>query len=449
MFYRVLAIVVACLVLPATSATAEEPGSWVDKHRAELVELYRDFHQHPELSFQEKETAAHLARELKAVGAEVTTDFGGYGVVAILANGPGPRIMLRTDLDALPVTEQTGLVYASKVTTKAKDGQDTGIMHACGHDIHITNQIGVARYLAANKDLWSGTVMFIGQPAEEMGGGAKVMLEAGLFTKFPKPDMALALHVDSTLPTGKVGYRAGYSQANVDSVDITIRGRGGHGAQPHLTIDPIVEAARLVLDLQTIVSREIKPQEPTVITVGAIHAGTKHNIIADTCTLQLTVRSYSPEVRKQLLEAIRRKANATALSSGAGADRGILRRHAGGQERRKTRRARGPHISPRVGRRKRHGGRAYDGRRGFQRIRPGRRADFHVPVGLDRSATPSRFQTSGKIRPDVALRLVLPRCRSGPGHGCNRDVERGVGFAAARGWKEIAALLARRLSAVD
>ena len=317
MSYRVLALAVAWLVLPVMNAKAEEPGSWADKHREELVDLYRDFHQHPELSFQEKETAAHLAKELKAVGAEVTTDFGGYGVVAILANGPGPRIMLRTDLDALPVTEQTGLVYASRVTTKAKDGQDTGIMHACGHDIHITNQIGVARYLAANKDLWSGTVMFIGQPAEEMGGGAKIMLDAGLFTKFPKPDMALALHVDSTLPTGKVGYRAGYAQANVDSVDITIRGRGGHGAQPQLTIDPIVEAARLVLDLQTIVSREIKPQEPTVITVGAIHGGTKHNIIADTCTLQLTVRSYSPEVRKQLLEAIRRKANATALSSGA------------------------------------------------------------------------------------------------------------------------------------
>src|SRR5271168_1036413 len=184
MSHRVLMLAVVSLVLPVVSARAEEPGSWVDKHRAELVELYRDFHQHPELSFQERSTAAHLAKELKAVGAEVTTDFGGYGVVAILANGPGPRIMLRTDLDALPVTEQTGLVYASKATTKAKDGQDIGVMHACGHDIHITNQIGVARYLAANKDLWSGTVMFIGQPAEEMGGGAKVMLDAGLFTKF-------------------------------------------------------------------------------------------------------------------------------------------------------------------------------------------------------------------------------------------------------------------------
>ena len=296
MSQRVFALALIFTVLPLGSALAEEPGSWVDKHRAELVDLYRDFHQHPELSFQEKETAARLAKELKAVGAEVTTNFGGYGVVGILANGPGPRIMLRTDLDALPVTEQTGLVYASRVMTKAKDGQDTGIMHACGHDIHITNQIGVARYLAANKDLWSGTVMFIGQPAEEIGGGAKIMLDAGLFTKFPKPDMALALHVDSTLPTGKVGYRAGYSQANVDSVDITIRGRGGHGATPHMTIDPIVEAARLVLDLQTIISREIKAQEPAVITVGSIHAGTKHNIISDSCTLQLTVRSYSPEV---------------------------------------------------------------------------------------------------------------------------------------------------------
>jgi hippurate hydrolase len=209
------------------------------------------------------------------------------------------------------------LPYASKVKTTDETGAEVGVMHACGHDIHITNLIGVARYLAANKSAWQGTVMFIGQPAEEFGSGARLMLDAGLFKKFPRPDYALALHVDSTLAAGRVGYRAGYSLANVDSVDITLKGRGGHGAFPHTTIDPIVEAARLVLDLQTIVGREIKPTEPAVITVGSIHGGTKHNIIGDTCHLQLTVRSYSDKVRKHLLAAIRRKALATAASSGA------------------------------------------------------------------------------------------------------------------------------------
>jgi hippurate hydrolase len=307
-------VLLACC---ASTRAGEDPKAWVDKHVGEVVEVYHWFHQHPELSFEEKETGERLASELKAVGAEVTTEFGGHGVVAILSNGPGPRIMLRTDLDALPVTEKTGLVYASKVTAKTEDGQTSGVMHACGHDIHISNQIGVARYLAANKDRWSGTVMFIGQPAEEKGGGAQAMLAAGLFTKFPKPSAALALHVDSQMATGKVGYRVGQTHANVDSVDIIVRGRGGHGAYPSLTIDPIVEAARLVMDLQTIVSRELKAIDPAVITVGAIHGGTKHNIIGDTCHLQLTVRSYTPEVRKHLLEAIRRKALATAASSGA------------------------------------------------------------------------------------------------------------------------------------
>jgi hippurate hydrolase len=305
------------LLTLAQPLVAEDPRSWTDKHIGELVELYQHFHRHPELSFNEKETAARFAKELRAAGVQVTTDFGGHGVVGILENGPGPRIMLRTDLDALPVTEETGLVYASRVRVAGDDGVQTGVMHACGHDIHITNLIGVAQYLAENKDRWSGTVMFIGQPAEEKGGGAKIMLDAGLFEKFFKPDLALALHVDSTMATGKVGYRAGYSQANVDSVDIIVRGRGGHGAVPNNTIDPIVEAARLVLDLQTIVSREIKPTEPAVITVGAIHAGTKHNVIPETCHLQLTVRSYSDDVRKQLLAAIRRKALASAASSAA------------------------------------------------------------------------------------------------------------------------------------
>jgi amidohydrolase len=317
MLFRAAAIASWLTVSLVAPLAAQEPKVWVDEHLTELVELYRHFHQHPELSFQEAETSERLAEELRAVGAEVTAPIAKTGVVAILANGPGPRIMLRTDLDALPVTEETGLVYASKAKTKGEKGQEIGVMHACGHDIHITNLIGVARYLAANKERWSGTVIFIGQPAEEMGQGARAMLADGLFEKFPKPDMALALHVDSALGTGKISYRAGYVGANVDSVDITLRGRGGHGAAPHTTIDPIVMAARLVLVLQTIVSREIKPTDPAVVTVGSIRGGTKHNIIADTCHLQITVRSQNPEVRKHLLEAIRRKTLAAAASADA------------------------------------------------------------------------------------------------------------------------------------
>jgi hippurate hydrolase len=225
--------------------------------------------------------------------------------------------MLRTDLDALPVEENTGLAYASKVKVKNADGTTTGVMHACGHDIHMTNLVAVARYLATHKQAWSGTIMFIGQPAEERGEGARRMLEDGLFTRFPKPDMALALHVDATLETGKVGYRAGYSLANVDSVNVTMHGRGGHGAAPHTTIDPIVQAAQLVLSLQTLVSRENDPIEPAVVTVGSIHGGTKHNIIPDSCRLQLTVRSFSDEVRRKLLDGIRRKAIAVADGAGA------------------------------------------------------------------------------------------------------------------------------------
>jgi len=313
-----LAIAAVLLCFSSTTAvSAATPDAWVRQHLPELVDLYRELHQAPELSFQEVKTSQRMAAEMKALGCDVTTEFGGHGVVAILANGPGPKLMIRADMDALPVVEQTGLVYASKVTTKDEMGATVGTMHACGHDIHMTNLIGVARYLAVNKDRYSGTIMFLFQPAEERGSGAKKMVDAGLFTKFFKPDFSLALHVDGTLAAGSIGYKAGYFLANVDSVDITVRGRGGHGAYPQTTIDPIVEAARLILDLQTIVSREIKPTEPAVITVGSIHGGAKHNIIADSCHLQLTVRSYSDEVRKHLLAAIQRKAKAAAASSGA------------------------------------------------------------------------------------------------------------------------------------
>ena len=304
------------LLVVGNGSRAEEAQAWAKKHAEELVELYRHFHSHPEVSFQEKETAARLAKELRATGAEVTEGVAQTGVVGVMKNGSGRTVLLRTDMDALPVTEQTGLAYASQVKIKGEAGE-TGVMHACGHDIHITNLIAAARWFSQHKDAWKGTLIFLGQPAEERGSGAKKMLDDGLFTRFPKPDYCLALHCDSELATGKVGIRGGYALANVDSVDITLIGKGGHGAYPHTTIDPIVMAAQLVLSLQTIVSREIKPIEPCVITVGSIHGGTKHNIIGAECHLQVTVRSYTDEVRQQLHEGIVRRAKAVAAGAGA------------------------------------------------------------------------------------------------------------------------------------
>lgn len=312
--FAMLAVALAGELAVAEDDDAE---TWVNQHVASLVELYQKFHQTPELSQQEKETGERFAGELRKAGFDVTTNVGGFGVVGVLKNGAGKTLMLRTDLDALPVAEETGLAYASKVRTKDERGATVGVMHACGHDLHMTNMVGVAQYLASHRDRWSGTLVVIGQPAEEKGQGAQAMLDDGLFHRFPRPDVAVALHVGSDLPPGKIEYRAGYSQANVDSVDITIKGRGGHGSAPDTTIDPIVIAARLVLDLQTIVSREIKATDPAVITVGSIHGGTKHNIIGDECQLQITVRSYEPDVREHLLAAIKRKALAAAASSGA------------------------------------------------------------------------------------------------------------------------------------
>jgi hippurate hydrolase len=313
-----MVVFLLCAVSIDTSITsAETPGDWVHGNLQDVVDLYRHFHAHPELSFQEKQTAARLAQELRTLGAEVATGIGGHGVAAFIRNGEGPTVMVRSDLDALPVTEKTGLVYSSQVRVKNEKGVEVGVMHACGHDVHITNLIAVARYLSKNKDLWKGTLMLIGQPAEERGAGAIAMLQDGLFTRFPQPDYALALHVDATLAAGKVGFRTGYSLANVDSVDITVKGQGGHGAYPQTTIDPIVQAADLVMSLQTIVSREVKPLEPCVVTVGSIHGGTKHNIIGDACHLQLTVRSYTDDVRQQLLDAIQKRARGIATAYGA------------------------------------------------------------------------------------------------------------------------------------
>ena len=305
------------LLWPALLAATTAPDSWAKANVRDLLPLYRKLHQNPELSYQETKTAEFIATQWKTAGAEVTTGVGGNGVVGVIRNGAGPTVMLRTDLDALPVVEATGLEFASQVRVKDASGNEVGVMHACGHDIHMTNLIGVTRFLTQQKSQWSGTVLLVGQPAEEKGMGALKMLGDGLFKRFPKPDYALALHVDPTLPTGTIGYRPGFAMATADSVDITMQGRGGHGAAPESTVDPIVQCAQLVMDLQTLVSRETSPTEPTVITVGSIHAGTKHNIIPDSCHLQLTVRTGKASERKRILDGISRKAAAVAAGAGA------------------------------------------------------------------------------------------------------------------------------------
>ncbi len=283
---------------------------------ASLEKLYKHLHAHPELSFAEEQTAARMAEEIKKAGFTVTTKVGGHGVVAVFKNGPGPTVLVRCDMDGLPIIEATGLPYASKVRTRDKDGKEVGVMHACGHDMHMTCWVGTARTLIALKDRWQGTLVFIAQPAEEAGGGARRMLADGLFTRFPRPDYALGLHC-SGAAVGNIAYSEGILMANVDSVDITVRGKGGHGAAPHTTIDPVVLSARIILDLQTLVSRETNPTEPAVITVGSIHGGTKHNIIPSEVKLQVTVRTLKDEVRKHLLEGIARICKAAAEAARA------------------------------------------------------------------------------------------------------------------------------------
>ncbi len=286
-----------------------------------LLALYKHLHANPELSFQEKETAKRISKELQDVGFEVTENVGGHGIVAVMKNGAGPTVMLRTDLDGLPVKEQTGLPYASKASATEQDGRQVSVMHACGHDIHMTAFVGAARELAKQRDRWQGTLMMIGQPAEERGAGAKLMLEDGLFERFPRPDFNLALHAHADLPAGQVSVVSGWALANVDSVDVTIFGVGGHGAYPQTTKDPIVIAASIIMNLQTLVAREINPVEPAVVTVGSIHGGAKHNVISDRVELQLTVRSFSDAVRDQLLSGIERIASSQAKSFGVAEDK--------------------------------------------------------------------------------------------------------------------------------
>ncbi len=306
----------------------QTPQSLADAELPSLLTIYKDVHSHPELSTQEQRTSALIAKELRAVGCEVTEDFGkydnpklkSYGVIGIMKNGDGPKVLVRTDMDALPVEEETGLPYASKVVAKNNEGKDVHVMHACGHDAHVAMFIGVARALAKLKDQWHGTIIFVAQPSEELGSGARALLNDGLYQKFGKPDFALGFHDKADMQTGHIGVTEGYTYANVDSVDVTVRGIGGHGAYPYTTKDPIVLAAEMINMWQTIASRENNPLNPIVITVGSIHGGTKHNIIPDEVKMQLTVRTYKPDVREQVLAAIDRIAKGVASAGGVPPD---------------------------------------------------------------------------------------------------------------------------------
>jgi amidohydrolase len=301
----------------------------VDAIYPDIETLYIDLHRNPELAFQEVQTAAKLASRVRALGYEVTTGVGRTGIVAVMKNGPGPTVMLRTELDALPVEEKTGLPFASQVVVKNGNGQSTPVMHACGHDIHMSAWAGTARLMAEHKDRWHGTLVMVGQPAEEGGGGASAMLKDGLFTRFPRPDFALSLHDDDTMPAGTIGYHPGPFRSMSDAVTIIVHGRGGHAAMPMNTVDPVVLAARIVLALQTIVSRENNPTDPVVITVGSIHGGTQANIIPDEVRLQLSVRTYTLQVRRKTLAAIRRIARGEAISAGAFREPEIIARDDG------------------------------------------------------------------------------------------------------------------------
>jgi hippurate hydrolase len=321
-----VARVVACLVAIGLAAPHAQTGraprttpapSEIDAIYPDIEALYIDLHRHPELAFQETQTAATLASRVKALGFDVTTGVGRTGIVAVMKNGPGPTVMLRTELDALPVEEKTGLPFASTATTTNAAGQTVHVMHACGHDIHMSAWAGTARLMAEHRDRWSGTLVMVGQPAEEAGGGAAAMLRDGLFTRFPRPDVALSLHDDDTMPAGTIGYHPGYFRAMSDAVTMTVYGRGGHAAMPFNTVDPIVLAARIVVALQTVVSRENNPVDPVVVTVGSIHGGTQGNVIPDEVRLQLSVRTYTPEVRSRTLAAIRRIAAGEAQAAGA------------------------------------------------------------------------------------------------------------------------------------
>ena len=313
-------LLAAAMTLPSPASAAALSDA-IRADMPQLMALYRDLHQHPELSMQEVRTPGLLAPEMKKLGFQVTEKVGQTGIVAVMKNGSGPVLLIRADMDALPVKEQTGLPFASKAMGKLPDGTDTPVMHACGHDTHVTTWLGAAKRLAAMKDQWSGTLVMILQPGEERVMGAKAMLDDGLYTRFPKPDVLLAFHDSATLPAGVIGVVPGYVLANVDTVNIDVKGLGGHGAYPQNTKDPIVLASRIVTALQTLVSRENNPLDPAVVTVGSFHAGTKSNIIPDEARLALTVRSYKPETRKLLLDGIARIVRGEAIAAGMPEDK--------------------------------------------------------------------------------------------------------------------------------
>ena len=324
-------LLIPFLLIGATSnlAAQQTPQSLADAELPSLLAIYKDLHNHPELSTKEERSSRIVAKELRATGCEVTENFGKYdnsgwkcyGVVGVMKNGAGPIVLVRTDLDALPVHEDTGLPYASPVTAKNEEGKEVPVMHACGHDAHMSMFIGVARVLAKMKDQWQGTILFVGQPAEETGNGARALLHAGLYEKFGKPDFALGFHDKADMQIGHIGVTEGYTYANVDSVDVTVRGVGGHGAYPHKTKDPIVLAAEMINAWQTIASRENNPLDPIVVTVGSIHGGTKHNIIPDEVKMQLTVRTYKADTRDRVLAAIEQIAKGCAMAAGIPPDR--------------------------------------------------------------------------------------------------------------------------------
>ncbi|GAA4643930.1 M20 family metallopeptidase [Pontixanthobacter gangjinensis] len=311
----------AALAMVSAPAQADELRDAIAVDMPDLMEIYRDLHANPELSFQEVETAAKLAKRARELGFEVTERVGKTGVVAVMRNGEGPTVMLRADMDGLPLVEKTGLPFASTRTAIPASGLETGVMHACGHDTHMTAWVGTAQLMAERKAEWSGTLVMILQPAEEIGEGALAMLEDGLYERFPKPEYVLGFHDAAQFPAGMIGYSPGFALANVDSVDITVPGVGGHGAYPHTTKDPIVLASSIVTKLQTLVSRETSPLDSAVVTVGSFHAGFKHNIISDEAKLQLTVRSYSDESRQHLLDGIARIAKGEAIAAGMPEDR--------------------------------------------------------------------------------------------------------------------------------
>ena len=313
-------LLLTVLLFPSAAGRAQTTSpaqTAIDALYPELAALYEDLHRNPELAFQEKRTAATLAGRLTSLGYEVTTGVGGTGIVALLRNGSGPTAMLRTELDALPVAEKTGAPFASTVTTKNAAGQLVPVMHACGHDLHMAAWTGTAAWMAGHRQLWKGTLMLVGQPAEETVSGAAAMLKDGLFTRFPKPDFVLGLHDDDTLPAGTIGYHAGFFRASMAAPVITIVGRGGHGAVPQNTVDPIVIAARTIMSLQTIVARENNPLEPLVVTIASIHGGTQGHIIPEQVRMELSVRTFSEDVRKRALSSIERIAKAEALAAGA------------------------------------------------------------------------------------------------------------------------------------